>query len=66
MKKRMERTDDAVSPVIGVMLMLVVTVIIAAVVSGFAGDMGLGKKAGRMLCYRDRCLISIRTRHREN
>lgn len=46
MKKRMERTDDAVSPVIGVMLMLVVTVIIAAVVSGFAGDMGLGKKAG--------------------
>lgn len=46
MKKRMERTDDAVSPVIGVMLMLVVTVIIAAVVSGFAGDMGLGKKTG--------------------
>jgi FlaG/FlaF family flagellin (archaellin) len=31
--------DDAVSPVIGVMLMLVVTVIIAAVVSGFAGGL---------------------------
>ncbi|WP_052418779.1 type IV pilin [Methanolacinia paynteri] len=31
------RTEDAVSPVIGVMLMIVVTVIIAAVVSGFAG-----------------------------
>lgn len=29
--------DDAVSPVVGVMLMLVVTIIIAAVVSGFAG-----------------------------
>jgi FlaG/FlaF family flagellin (archaellin) len=33
--------EDAVSPVVGVMLMLVVTIIIAAVVSAFAG--GLGK-----------------------
>jgi len=31
--------DSAVSPVVGVMLMLVVTIIIAAVVSGFAGSM---------------------------
>jgi len=31
--------EDAVSPVIGVMLMIVVTVIIAAVVSAFAGGM---------------------------
>lgn len=31
--------DNAVSPVIGVMLMLVVTIIIAAVVSGFAGGL---------------------------
>jgi len=31
--------DDAVSPVIAVMLMLVVTIIIAAIVSGFAGGM---------------------------
>ena len=31
--------EDAVSPVVGVMLMLVVTIIIAAVVSGFAGGM---------------------------
>ncbi|MDP2797880.1 MAG: type IV pilin N-terminal domain-containing protein [Methanoregula sp.] len=31
--------DDAVSPVVGVMLMLVVTIIIAAVVSAFAGGM---------------------------
>lgn len=33
------RKEDAVSPVIGVMLMLVVTIIIAAVVSGFAGGL---------------------------
>ena len=33
----MKFKEDAVSPVIGVMLMIVVTVIIAAVVSGFAG-----------------------------
>ena len=32
--------DDAVSPVIGVMLMLVVTIIIAAVVSAFATGLG--------------------------
>jgi len=31
--------DSAVSPVVGVMLMLVVTIIIAAVVSGFAGGL---------------------------
>lgn len=35
----MEKRDDAVSPVIGVMLMLVVTIIIAAVISGFAGGL---------------------------
>lgn len=32
----LKKSDDAVSPVIGVMLMLVITVIIAAVVTGFA------------------------------
>jgi FlaG/FlaF family flagellin (archaellin) len=32
-------SEDAVSPVVGVMLMLVVTIIIAAVVSGFAGGL---------------------------
>ena len=35
-----ERKEDAVSPVIGVMLMLVVTIVIAAVVAAFAGGMG--------------------------
>ena len=34
--------ESAVSPVVGVMLMLVVTIIIAAVVSGFAGGLGGG------------------------
>lgn len=39
--KRLSRKngDDAISPVVGVMLMLVVTIIIAAVVSGFSGDL---------------------------
>ncbi len=37
--KQMEKKDEAVSPVVGVMLMLVVTIIIAAVVSGFAGGL---------------------------
>lgn len=37
--KRQERKEDAASPVIGVMLMLVVTVVIAAVITGFATDM---------------------------
>lgn len=35
----LNRNESAVSPVIGIMLMLVVTIIIAAVVSGFAGGM---------------------------
>ena len=37
--KQQERKEDAASPVIGVMLMLVVTVVIAAVITGFATDM---------------------------
>ena len=36
MQKHYSKNDDAVSPVIGVMLMLVVTIIIAAVVAAFA------------------------------
>jgi len=44
-KKRIRPArDDAVSPVVGVMLMLVVTIIIAAIVSSFAG--GLGSTSG--------------------
>jgi FlaG/FlaF family flagellin (archaellin) len=39
----MKRNDNAVSPVVGVMLMLVVTIIIAAVVSGFAGTLTGGE-----------------------
>jgi archaeal type IV pilus assembly protein PilA len=39
-----EKGEDAVSPVVGVMLMLVVTLIIAAVVSGFAGGLIKGTK----------------------
>jgi len=42
-----KKGDEAVSPVVGVMLMLVVVIIIAAVVSGFAGGMigDAGQKA---------------------
>jgi len=39
MIKRFEKSESAVSPVIGILLMIVVTVIIAAVVSGFAGNL---------------------------
>jgi len=39
MKVLLQKNDCAVSPVVGVMLMLVVTIIIAAIVSGFAGGM---------------------------
>jgi FlaG/FlaF family flagellin (archaellin) len=37
--QKMKRNEHAVSPVVGVMLMLVVTIIIAAVVSAFAGGL---------------------------
>ena len=43
--KKNSRTDEAVSPVVGVLLMLVVTIIIAAVVSGFAGGLAGDTKA---------------------
>lgn len=39
------KQDDAVSPVIGVMLMLVVTIIIAALVSAFAGGLATTNEA---------------------
>jgi archaeal type IV pilus assembly protein PilA len=39
LNKRERMGEDAISPVVGVMLMLVVTIIIAAVVSGFAGGL---------------------------
>jgi len=42
MIRKQNVNDDAVSPVVGVMLMLVVTIIIAAVVSGFAGGLASG------------------------
>lgn len=38
------RNENAVSPVVGVMLMLVVTIVIAAVVSAFAGGLSEGTK----------------------
>jgi hypothetical protein len=43
------RNESAVSPVVGVMLMLVVTIIIAAVVSAFAGGLGQGSSKAPQL-----------------
>ena len=49
MMQKMNLKDNAVSPVVGVMLMLAVTIIIAAVVSGFAGGVAQGtSKAPQM------------------
>ncbi len=42
--KQITQKESAVSPVIGVLLMLVVTIIIAAVVSGFAGGLTGGQE----------------------
>lgn len=50
MNGRKEKHEDAVSPVIAVMLMLVVTIIIAAIVSGFAGELvGTSEKAPQLV-----------------
>jgi flagellin-like protein len=40
----LNHTDEAVSPVVGVMLMLVVTIILAAIVSAFAGGIWTAKE----------------------
>ena len=54
-----KRKDSAVSPVIGVMLMIVVTIIIAAIVSAFAGDLSGGndKKTAPMASIQ--CQIQV-------
>lgn len=44
MANRNGKTESAVSPVIAILLMIVVTVIIAAVVSGFAGSLVQGQQ----------------------
>ncbi|MDD2474182.1 MULTISPECIES: type IV pilin N-terminal domain-containing protein [unclassified Methanoculleus] len=43
--------DNAVSPVVGVMLMLVVTIIIAALVSSFSGSITSGQKQAPSLTF---------------
>jgi len=54
--KEQHITEDAVSPVIGVMLMLVVTIIIAAVVSTFAGGMMKSEQTAPQASFE--CVIS--------
>ena len=48
---KQQRKEDAVSPVIGVMLMLVVTIVIAAVISGFATDLSAGTSSTPMAFF---------------
>ncbi|MDR0981207.1 MAG: type IV pilin N-terminal domain-containing protein [Methanocalculaceae archaeon] len=50
-QKNTRSKDDAVSPVVGVMLMLVVTIIIAAVVSSFASGLGTTTTAAPVASY---------------
>ena len=45
LKKHRSDRDSAVSPVVGVMLMLVVTIIVAALVAAFAGGIGTTTEA---------------------
>lgn len=51
-------SDSAVSPVIGILLMLVVTIIIAAVVSSFAGSMASGSEKAPTLSFTGKYSIS--------
>lgn len=59
----MKRREDAVSPVIGVMLMIVVTIIIAAIVSAFAGDLSGGndKKTAPMASIQCQIVVTQST-----
>jgi len=44
-RKKADKTDPAVSPVVGIMLMLTVTLILAAIISGFTG--GIAKSQSK-------------------
>jgi len=56
MQTNFNKKECAVSPVVGVMLMLVVTIIIAAVVSAFAGGLSTGTKTAPVASFE--CHIS--------
>jgi archaeal type IV pilus assembly protein PilA len=52
MRQKSKPRDEGVSPVVGVMLMLVVTIIIAAVVSAFAGGISSGQQKAPSMAAR--------------
>ena len=52
MNARNVSQDAAVSPVVGVMLMLVVTILIAALVSAYAGGLGETKDTAPMVTFK--------------
>ena len=49
---KQQKKEDAVSPVIGVMLMLVVTIVIAAVITGFATDLSADTSTTPMALFK--------------
>ena len=49
--KQHEKKENAVSPVIGVMFMLTVTIIIAAVITGFAMDLSKDTDSSPMALF---------------
>lgn len=49
--RRQEDKENAVSPVIGVMLMLVITIIVAAVITGFATDLSKDAEKAPMALF---------------
>ncbi len=54
----MTQNENAVSPVIGVMLMIVVTIIIAAIVSAFAGNTDMAKRSGPVTTLSEETMFS--------
>lgn len=58
MTRKFTNYESAVSPVVGVMLMLVVTIIIAAVVSAFAGGLSTGTKEAPVASFNCRIINS--------
>ncbi|WP_298670137.1 type IV pilin N-terminal domain-containing protein [uncultured Methanofollis sp.] len=66
MIEKYRKEDDAVSPVVGVMLMLVVTIIIAAMVSAFSGSVAEDQTLAPQVSLSASCICSITDKDRTN
>lgn len=60
------KDDDAISPVVGVMLMLVVTIIIAAMVSAFSGSVAQDQTLAPQVSLSASCVCSITDKDKTN